>query len=342
MHNNGVSIVVCCYNSEQRLPETFKHLWKQVTPESTPIEVVLVDNNCTDRTIEVAKQSHAAARTTIPLRIIAEEKPGLTSARITGIRNASYETIILCDDDNWLDANYCEIASEILAQNPEVGLAGGCSSGVFETNPPTWFDSISGAWALGRSDYRGLLDGDDAFLRGAGLVVRRSFFVALMDSGFQFIATDRKGRNLSSGGDSEISREFVRRKHRLYFDCRLQLQHWIPANRLTRDYAIRLWEGFGAGTIPGDADRIVTLSSQSIRNIIRTSWIYQVMRGLIRLGLTVSKSPLFHPEDPRPALGWCAQRGRIVAIASMRTDYRRRIYQRVQWIKQHCANSLPG
>jgi glycosyltransferase involved in cell wall biosynthesis len=340
VRNDGISVVVCCYNSEQRLPETLLHLWQQVTSDGTPIEVVLVDNNCTDRTIDIAKHSHAVANTSIPLRIITEKKPGLTSARITGIRHALYETIILCDDDNWLESDYCLIAHKIMSEHPTVGLAGGCSTGVFEIEPPPWFDSISGAWALGTSYYQGYLEGDDAFLRGAGLIVRRSYFLELLESGFEFIASDRKGKNLSSGGDSEFSREFTRLGYRLYFDSRLQLKHWITSNRLTREYAMRLWEGFGAGTIPGDADRIAKLGSQRIRNYIRTSWMYQVARGSIRLLCTITKSPIFHKHDPRPALGWCSQKGRILAIVGMRSKYRRLILKRVDWLEKTCSATV--
>ena len=183
MDKNGVSIVVCCHNSEARLPRTLQHLWDQKLYDGGQIEVLLIDNNCSDRTVAVTEKSHLEANTSITLRIIRETAPGLTSARITGIRNASFDTIILCDDDNWLDSNYCRIAYELLTQNGEIGLAGGCSEGVFEVDPPDWFTTISGAWALGCSDYRGLLQGDDAFLRGAGLVVRKSFFMDLIDSG---------------------------------------------------------------------------------------------------------------------------------------------------------------
>lgn len=332
-NQQGVSIVICCFNSEKRLPETLQHLWKQDITPQMQLEVLLVDNNCTDMTIDVALKNHSSANTRIPLRIIEEKTPGLTFARIAGIRNATFDTVILCDDDNWLDADYCSIAHEILEKNPVVGLAGGCSEGVFEVEPPNWFFSISGAWALGSSDYRGLLEGDKAFLRGAGLILRRTHFLELLDSGFEFIASDRKGKALNSGGDSEISHEFLRRGHRLYFDGRLKLKHWIPANRLTREYALRLWEGFGAGTIPGDADRVTKLKSQRIRNFFRTSWLYQVTRGFIQLAWTSINSPIFNRIDPRPSLAWCSLKGRIWAIASLRSEYRRKILKRIAWIE---------
>lgn len=336
---HGVSIVICCYNSEARLPQTLEHIWNQISPRSSEIEVILVDNNCTDNTVAVANQSYLGSHQKIPLNIVKEPIAGLTSARITGIRRARYETIVLCDDDNWLDENYCVVAQEILSEYPSVSLAGGCSYRVTETEPPDWFESISGAWAIGESNYQGFLNGEDAFLRGAGLVIRRSRFLALLDSGFTFLTSDRKGSNLSSGGDAEISRAFVIMGDQLYFDRRLCLQHWIAANRLTREYALRLWEGFGAGTIARDAEKIYAHPRQRIKNGLRKSWLYQLLRGYAGLLLQAKKCPIFQKSDPRQSLSWCSLRGRLKAIAALRSDYKVLINKRLTWLKQQQERS---
>ena len=52
---NGISIIICCYNSASRLEKTIQHiaLQKQV---SFSFEVVLVDNKSTDKTSSVAQE----------------------------------------------------------------------------------------------------------------------------------------------------------------------------------------------------------------------------------------------------------------------------------------------
>ncbi len=324
--------MICCYNSADRLPATLEHIWKQKPLLEGGLEVVIVDNCCSDQTVSVATESHRVSNANLRLTIVREETPGLTTARIGGIRAAAFDTIVLCDDDNWLNDDYCQNAHAIMTEHPDVGLAGGCSIAAPEVTPPEWFASISGAWAVGEGDYVGYLEGLDAFLRGAGMVVRKSAFLQLLSSGFQFVTSDRKGSSLNSGGDAEICREISRIGYRLYFDKTLSLRHWIPSNRLSRNYALRLWEGFGAGTISSDADRIANHPEQSFRNRVRLHWAYQVSRGIWNLLRHLLHHPALHPRDPRPALGWCSMLGRTKAIWQLKSKYRTIVMNKVDWL----------
>jgi uncharacterized protein (DUF1919 family) len=42
---NGVSIIICCYNSEKLLPETLKHISMQKVDNDLRWEVIIVNNN---------------------------------------------------------------------------------------------------------------------------------------------------------------------------------------------------------------------------------------------------------------------------------------------------------
>ena len=50
----GVSVVICCYNSAERLPRTLTHLAAQRVSEKLPWEVIVIDNASQDKTGEVA------------------------------------------------------------------------------------------------------------------------------------------------------------------------------------------------------------------------------------------------------------------------------------------------
>jgi hypothetical protein len=276
----------------------------------------------------------------LQLQVVREPSPGLTSARIAGVHAAKFETLIFCDDDNWLAANYCEIAYQILQLHPRVALAGGCSYAVPEVTPPDWFWPLSGAWAVGESDYCGPLNGPDAFVRGAGMVVRRTAFLELLQTGFQFLTSDRRGSSLNSGGDAEICRELARLGYELYFDSRLRLQHWIPKERLTRSYALRLWQGFGAGTIAGDADRIVSHPEQSFRNAVRSNWGYQILRALMNVIASLPGHPIFSSENPTPTLRWNSHYGRLLAIWQIGPRYSLLISNRVAWRQRQLKNQF--
>jgi glycosyltransferase involved in cell wall biosynthesis len=69
-------------------------------------------------------------------RCIQEEKPGLTPARIRGIREAKGKLIIFVDDDNVLTQTYLSTAERIRFERPYLGCWSGNVSPIFEETPP--------------------------------------------------------------------------------------------------------------------------------------------------------------------------------------------------------------
>ena len=92
------SVIVCCYNSAPRLRETLLHLAQQEVTEGFNWEVVLVDNNSTDGTAEVAQSLWAKYGNPVPLRIVKEHTPGLSYARKKGVEESKGELLVFCDD----------------------------------------------------------------------------------------------------------------------------------------------------------------------------------------------------------------------------------------------------
>lgn len=143
-----VSIVICCYNSSTRIKTTLQYLSKQ-NFDSIKCEIILVDNNCNDNTVQIAKSTWIDCKSPFPLRIEAEKQPGLSHARKKGVFAASGEIIIFCDDDNWLDEDYLRIAHETMTSNNAIGVLAGQSRAVSDVEIPTWFYSYYGNYACG-------------------------------------------------------------------------------------------------------------------------------------------------------------------------------------------------
>ena len=80
-----VSVVIPCYNEEDGVREVIGRMPKAVD------EIVVVDNNCTDRTAEVARSLGAV--------VVAEKTPGYGAAYKAGLRTASRELIVTLDGD---------------------------------------------------------------------------------------------------------------------------------------------------------------------------------------------------------------------------------------------------
>lgn len=246
--SKGVSVVVCCYNSASKLPKTIEHLAKQVT-NNIPYEVIIVDNNCTDTTVVVALREWNKFTSNANFNIVQEKTPGLSAARHKGVEEANYEYIIFCDDDNWLEENYVAIAYEILAANPNVGIAGGQSEAITDKidGLPDWFEKYKGGYAVGNQANE---TGDITYrkyLWGAGMVFRKTVYkLAFNDK--PSMLTDRLGNELSAGGDSEICVRFILLGYRLFYDDRLKFVHFINESRLTDDYRKKLYDGFHIGS----------------------------------------------------------------------------------------------
>jgi glycosyltransferase involved in cell wall biosynthesis len=216
-----ISIVLCCYNSAQRIAPTLEHLARQRS-STLKLEIILVDNNCTDTTVTSAVQVWVKCGNPFPLKIIEESTPGLSSARKAGVYASSGEIIIFCDDDNWLDIDYAWVAYNIMKENSAIGVLGGRSYPTFSIEPPHWFTTYQEGYAVGV----------------------QGFF----NSGFDFFCADREGDKLSSGGDSELCQWHLLVGLKLWYDERLIFSHYIPENRLTKTYLSKIHAGFSASS----------------------------------------------------------------------------------------------
>ena len=86
MHRSlTISAVIPCYNEEDGVREVIGRMPKAVD------EIVVVDNNCTDRTAEVAAGLGA--------RVVAERTPGYGAAYKAGLKAATRDLVVTLDGD---------------------------------------------------------------------------------------------------------------------------------------------------------------------------------------------------------------------------------------------------
>lgn len=239
----GISVIICCYNSGNKLVATLHHLAKQQSLPGISFELIIVDNNCTDNTIILASAIWSSLNTPFLLTIVQQILPGLNYARGMGIKTAHYDYIVLCDDDNWLRDDYLLKIYRLFEAMPEVGLIGGVGEAVMETAAPGWFIELDGfGYAIGTE---GRKTGFVASVYGAGMGIRKSVFTQIINDKFSFLLSDRKGRHLSSGGDTEICLLLANAGHKIYLDTSLIFKHFLSSNRLEWSYYLRLRRSFG-------------------------------------------------------------------------------------------------
>ncbi len=243
LDNKGISVIICCYNSANRLPATIKHLALQQVANDINWELIVINNNSNDNTKETAALEINKYESLIPrYTIIDEPTPGLSSARHKGIQVSKYEYITFCDDDNWLDKNYLSIVYQILEQDPKIGAVGGRSKAVSDVEIPKWFTQYEKCYAVGiQRAETGILKHYEC-LWGAGFAFRKSAY-SLAYKNHPSLLSDRNGNELSSGGDYEICLRMQLMKFKLYYDENLTFKHFIPKNRLTDTYLEKLLDG---------------------------------------------------------------------------------------------------
>ena len=91
-----VSVVIPVYNEEKYIGYCLNSLMKQIVP---PDEIIVVDNNCADKTIEIAGRYPN-------VKIIKEKQQGMIYARNRGFNTAQGDIIARCDADTILPTNW--------------------------------------------------------------------------------------------------------------------------------------------------------------------------------------------------------------------------------------------
>jgi glycosyltransferase involved in cell wall biosynthesis len=236
----GVSIVVCTYNGDKRLPDTLRHLAQQRVLHHIPWEVIVVDNASSDNTSQTVIKEWDKHKCSAQFSLLVQPKSGLTYARELALEKARYEFILFCDDDNWLSETYVNTAYDLMLQHSSIGVLGGYGELVYETTPPGWAASYT-VFANGRQAPR-----SGKVLRnavyGAGCVIRKTAYDKVHSAGFKPMLTDRVASNLSSGGDYEFCYALALAGYDIWYDERLKFKHFMPKERITWEYYTRFFQ----------------------------------------------------------------------------------------------------
>ncbi len=306
------------------MPETLRHLAAQQVPEGIPWEVIVVDNASIDDTAAVAR---ASASPSFPVRVVSELQPGLRHARAKGMRESQHGIISFLDDDNWAAADWISRVSNLFSAHPEVGICGGRAVAEPEVTPPDWFPSIQGKYAIGpqQACSGDITDFPGTLLWGAGMNLRRAACVELESMGFESLIEDRKGKELTTGGDTELCFAIRALGWRLWYDDGLVLRHFIPKERLRWDYARRLHTGMGKAAALFDL-YLFALQPSAIRTY--PGWKQTLLFQFLKVLRQTATILLFHPvscltqpEGSLAVLKFIACRGQLGMLWKLAGDY---------------------
>lgn len=158
-----VSIVIPVYNEQNHLGACLTAIARQTVK---PFEVIVVDNNSSDGTVALAKQFPF-------VRVLHERRQGVVHARNRGFDVARGEFIGRIDADTLLPVDWVATLEEIFADPTIDALSGSVT--YYEMALSQVLDYVDAAFR--RHVARAL--GDDVFLYGANMALRRSAWRAV-------------------------------------------------------------------------------------------------------------------------------------------------------------------
>ena len=109
----NISFIIPCYNEEEHVVSCIDSI-KNSIKESKKIqkyEIIVVDNNCTDKTAELAKKQNVI--------VVSESRKGVVFARQKGFELSNYEFVANIDADSKIPSDWIDTAIKNI-QKPNV------------------------------------------------------------------------------------------------------------------------------------------------------------------------------------------------------------------------------
>jgi glycosyltransferase involved in cell wall biosynthesis len=234
-----VSVVLCTFNRSALLADAVSALLRQA--DAPPYEVIVVDNNSTDDTRQVAEQFTGDSR----VRYVREPAQGVSHARNLGAAIASAEILAFTDDDVRVGPLWIQSIARAFGEHPDVDMIGGKVEPEWQAEPPAWLRQTGDA-PLALVDY-----GTEPFritpavprcLITANVAVRRRSVERLR--GFS-PRLQRVRDGIGSTEDHDFQTRLLETGAAALYDPRIVARTIVPPERLSKRYHRAWHQGHG-------------------------------------------------------------------------------------------------
>ncbi|MDY7012959.1 MAG: hormogonium polysaccharide biosynthesis glycosyltransferase HpsE [Cyanobacteriota bacterium] len=241
----NLTVAIPTYNGASRLPAVLEKLRVQVVPESVTWEILVVDNNSKDNTVQVVRDYQSTWPEAYPLRHTTERQQGAAFARLNAVREAKGEWVGFLDDDTLPAENWVAAAVKFGQTHPQAGAYGSQVHGDYEVEPPEGFDRIASFFAIterGSAAHR-YEPRMKMLPPSAGLVVRKSAWCDnVPDRPF---LSGRSRNSILNSEDLEVVMYIQNAGWEIWYNPEMELYHQIGRDRLTPDYLLYLVRSTG-------------------------------------------------------------------------------------------------
>ncbi|EKE97456.1 glycosyltransferase, group 2 family protein [Tolypothrix sp. PCC 7601] len=235
-----ISAIICTHNRDTYLGAAIDSLLAQNF--AAEFEVLVVDNNSSDRTKEVVAQRASNPR----LKYVFEPTTGLSVARNTGAKLASGEILAYLDDDAVASDRWLSVFYDAYKNNSQLAIAGGKVTLLWpqDVQQPRWLSpglaANLGAYDLG--DSTTYIDKPSFTPRGLNYCIRRSFLEEI--GGFD-PHLGRVGKNLLSNEELQMTEFALQKGWQVAYLPAALVAHNVAPERLKRSWFLNRgwWQG---------------------------------------------------------------------------------------------------
>lgn len=269
-----LSVVLCTYNRADWLAGALASLGNQ-TLDRERFEVLLIDNNSTDATAEVAASFQAKM---FNLKYLRETRQGLSHARNLGWQSAEGEFVAFMDDDARAAEDWCErIVITFRNVIPRPVSVGGKIIPLFESPLPTWFAPEIEIRSWGET--AGFLDESRRRYGFSGSNMAFPRKVLARYGGFS-VDLGMQGRKIRLGEDSHLFSRIQEKEQLFWYDPQLIVHHLVPRRNLQLGY--RLTRAFAAGRSVAFMQREVGEHKEWLRELLNIAYfVKELFRALL-------------------------------------------------------------
>ncbi len=229
------TVALCTHNHADRLVRTLGDLRALIMPKAA-WELLIIDNGCSDVTPQLLSQHQWPVAWTV--RVIREDKLGLSNARNRAIQEARGEYVIFIDDDETPDPDWlCAYERLIDAKKPDA--FGSRIRVLFEDDRPAWLqDELLGFLGeLDRFDHATQLTEPGTSFYGGNFGFRN----AVIERVGNFDAMlGRKGTDNTGGEEVDFYRRLLSAGLNVWWIPEAVIYHRIQAAKLSRHYFLDL------------------------------------------------------------------------------------------------------
>lgn len=236
----NVTLVITTFNRAAILQRALNSI-AQTPNFSAHAELIIVDNNSTDRTKDVCI-SFIADHPEINTRYVFEESQGLSFARNRGIKESQDEYIVFMDDDQEIDKNYIPSVKKCFEETGAACIGGKIKYMNSHTIPIWLHPLIETVGQIDLGDSIIYLDGQSQFLKGGNIAFRKSALFAL--GGFN-TTLGRIGNSLGAAEEDEIQNRLVNNEQKIAYTPDLIQYNWLLPEKFSKSYWRRqaYWSG---------------------------------------------------------------------------------------------------